>query len=170
MKRFIGTKIVNAKPMSRLKYNQLRGWNVPADENPADEGYLVEYQDGGRANVDGYAGYISWSPKDVFEGSYRETSGLSFGQALEAIKGGFPVARVGWNGKGMCVYLNRGAIDANAGVSEFVGGVPRALFETWGGGIVTRMPNFVIKSADGSNSTWVPSITDALAEDWQIVE
>lgn len=170
MRTFIGTKIVNAKPMNRLAYNILRGWGGPADENPADEGYLVEYKDGGRANVEGYAGYVSWSPKDVFEASYREMSGQSFSLALEAIKRGLAVARVGWNGKGMCVYLNRGAIDGSAVVPEFVGGVSRSLFDHWSSGIVTRMPNFVIKSADGSNSTWVPSITDALAEDWQIVE
>ena len=29
--------------MTRLEYNQFRGWELPADENGADEGYLVEY-------------------------------------------------------------------------------------------------------------------------------
>ena len=67
---YIGTKVVYATPMSRAVYNDFRGWTMPADEQD-DEGYLVEYADGGRANVDGYLGYISWSPKDVFERSYR---------------------------------------------------------------------------------------------------
>ena len=69
---YTGTKTVRAKPMNRLAYNQLRGWTVPDDENPADDGYLVEYTDGGKANVPGFAGYVSWSPKDVFERSYTE--------------------------------------------------------------------------------------------------
>ena len=38
MKAFIGTKVINAKPMTRLEYNQFRGWELPADENGADEG------------------------------------------------------------------------------------------------------------------------------------
>ena len=67
-----GTKRVHAKPMNRGDYNVYRGWEVPADENPSDEGYLVENVDGGRGNDSRHAGYISWSPKDVFERSYKE--------------------------------------------------------------------------------------------------
>lgn len=71
MQRYICHKEVNAKPMNRKDYNTLRGWVVPADENPNDEGYLVEYIDGGQANHPDYKGYISWSPKDVFERGYK---------------------------------------------------------------------------------------------------
>ena len=63
---------VLARPMNRLTYNILRGWVVPADENPADEGYLVESLNGGQANHSEFAGYISWSPKAVFDRSYTE--------------------------------------------------------------------------------------------------
>ena len=70
-KRYVGTKQVNAQPMTRQEYSDLRGWVVPADENPDDEGYLVEYTDGQRPNVKGFEGYVSWSPKDVFERAYR---------------------------------------------------------------------------------------------------
>lgn len=72
MKQYIGTKQINAKPMNRLEYNQFRGWELPADENGEDEGYLVEYVGPGqKANTAEYAGYVSWSPKDVFEESYK---------------------------------------------------------------------------------------------------
>lgn len=84
MKLFIGTKVVNAKPMSRLEYNILRGWQLPADEEGADGGYLVEYTEGGASNHKDFAGYISWSPKAVFEGSYYAVQNLTFGFALEA--------------------------------------------------------------------------------------
>ncbi|MFP3556437.1 Gp49 family protein [Paraburkholderia sp. SIMBA_049] len=67
---YVGTKVVRAVPMNRLTYSELRGWTVPADENPDDAGYLVEYVDGGKPNVEGFTGYISWSPKDVFECAY----------------------------------------------------------------------------------------------------
>ena len=71
-KTYEGTKRVHARPMNRVDYNAYRGWEVPADENPTDDGYLVEYLDGGKPNHPDHAGYISWSPKDVFERSYKE--------------------------------------------------------------------------------------------------
>lgn len=88
MRKYIGTKVVNAKPMTRQEYNDLRDWTVPADENPSDEGYLVEYIDGGQANHPDYAGYISWSPKEVFERAYRPTTNMTFGDALVMLKEG----------------------------------------------------------------------------------
>lgn len=70
MQLYTGTKQVKALPMNRADYNTLRGWQLPADEDGTDEGYLVEYIDGGKANVEGFAGYVSWSPRDVFERAY----------------------------------------------------------------------------------------------------
>lgn len=72
MNTYIGNKIIRAKRMTRGAYNALRGWMVPADESPADSGYLVEYLDGGKPNVDGFDGYVSWSPKAQFEAAYTE--------------------------------------------------------------------------------------------------
>jgi hypothetical protein len=71
MKTYIGTKMINATPMNRQEYNDFRGWKLPEDENGADEGFLVEYVDGGKANTPQYAGYVSWSPKDVFERAHK---------------------------------------------------------------------------------------------------
>lgn len=72
MKQYVCHKVVNATPMSRLAYNNLRGWELPSNENGDDAGYLVEYTDGGASNHPAYAGYISWSPAAVFERGYRE--------------------------------------------------------------------------------------------------
>ena len=69
-KTYIGTKVIHATPMNRQEYNYFRGWNLPANEAGADEGYLVEYSDGGQGNVPGVTGYVSWSPKAVFEKAY----------------------------------------------------------------------------------------------------
>nr|DAU51108.1 MAG TPA: Dec protein, OB-Fold, Decoration, VIRAL PROTEIN [Caudoviricetes sp.] len=60
MQKYIGVKRIKARPMTRGDYNTYRGWQIPADEDPADEGYLVKYRDG----------YESWSPKEVFEEAY----------------------------------------------------------------------------------------------------
>ena len=70
MKQYIGTKEVQATPMSRGDYNALRGWQVPENENPADDGYLVVYPNG-EPNVKEFNGYVSWSPKKQFEEAYQ---------------------------------------------------------------------------------------------------
>lgn len=72
MKTYIGTKTILAKPMRREEYNIFRGWTLPPDEDGSDEGYLVEYTDGGKPNVKGHVGYVSWSPKEQFEKAYHE--------------------------------------------------------------------------------------------------
>ena len=73
MVAFIGTKSVLATTMSRGEYNEYRGWTIPENEDPAEQGYLVEYVDGGKPNDERHKGYISWSPRDVFEKSYHQS-------------------------------------------------------------------------------------------------
>ncbi len=68
---YVGTKVVHAVAMTRQEYNDHRGWPLPKDENGSDNGYLVEYVDGGKPNHPGHAGYISWSPVEVFEKAYN---------------------------------------------------------------------------------------------------
>lgn len=162
MKQYIGVKVINAKPMTRAEYNTFRGWELPADENGADEGYLVEYVDGGRGNTDLYAGYVSWSPKDVFERAYKPTDSMTFGLTLEALKKGFKVARAGWNGKGMFVYFVPAAsypVQTGAAKSHF-----------GEGSLVPYNAYMAIKNVDNTISTWVPSVNDCFANDWSIVQ
>lgn len=165
---YIGTKIINAVPMNRLDYNILRGWTLPADENGSDEGYLVEYLDGGKANVPGYAGYVSWSPKDVFERAYRPTTAMSFGDALVALEAGKKVARAGWNGKGMWVVLVPGqksvALRPGTPYEKALGDVPP----------IEILPHIDMwtTNAEGRRAMlpgWLASQTDMLAKDWVIV-
>lgn len=70
MKHYLCHKEVKAKPMSRGEYLNMRGWQVPHNENPRDEGYLVMYVESPKNHED-YDNYISWSPKDVFEKGYN---------------------------------------------------------------------------------------------------
>lgn len=162
MKRYIGTKLINAKPMIRQAYNDFRGWTLPADENGADEGYLVEYVDGGKGNTDHYAGYVSWSPADVFDRAYRPCEGMTFGQAIEAMKAGQKVTRAGWNGKGMFAYYvpaNSYPVQTGAAKSHFGEGA-----------MVPYNAYMAIKNVNETVSTWVPSVNDVLSDDWSIVE
>lgn len=67
MSMYIGTTIVTATPMTRGDYNIHRGWTIPQDENPLDEGYLIERQDG----------HISWLPEDTFNKTFRELQAVT---------------------------------------------------------------------------------------------
>ena len=60
---YIGTKVVQAEPMTDLAFQQTyKGKGLVSSERAEDApGYLVVYEDG----------YKSWSPRDVFERSYR---------------------------------------------------------------------------------------------------
>lgn len=153
---YIGTKIVHLKPMSRQEYNDYRGWDLPADEDGSDEGYLVEYTDGGKPNDPRHAGYISWSPKEQADAAYRHTDGLAFGLAVEALRKGLRVARAGWNGKGMWLRL-----------------VPEGEWETTVGpdhiDECRALPWIGMKTADGHFVPWLASQTDILAEDWAVL-
>lgn len=165
---YIGVKVINAKPMTRQEYNDLRGWQLPADENGADEGFLVEYQDGGKANHPDFAGYISWSPADVFEKSYRTISGLTFGMAIEALKLGYRVARAGWNGKGAWLACSPGAQALLA--DKFWAG-PNREYAMANGGSADVLPCITMKTATGEILMgWLASQSDMLAEDYYIVE
>jgi hypothetical protein len=74
MSKYTGIKTIRAVSMTRGAYNKLRGWEVPSNEDPNDEGYLVEYTDGGTPNTTEFEGYISWSPRGVFERAYHQTA------------------------------------------------------------------------------------------------
>lgn len=142
---YIGTKQITAWPQDQ----------VDGDGN-VKPGYAVKYEDG----------YTSWSPKTTFEAAYRVIEGaeqaLTFGDALQMLKAGKKVARTGWNGKGMFVYLVQG--------STFAVNRPPLLGIYAEGTTINYNAHIDIKGADGSVSTWVPSIGDCLATDWQVVE
>jgi hypothetical protein len=166
MKTYIGTKIIQAKPMSRADYNEYRNWVLPENEEGDDEGFLVEYLDGGKANDSRHVGYISWSPKAQFEAAYRETAGLTFGLAIEALKLGKKVTRAGWNGKGMWLVLVPGTKVVN-----FTEGSPYMKAGLTSGEILPHIDMYTT-NAEGRRAMlpgWLASQTDMLSEDWTIV-
>lgn len=154
METYIGAKMVFAMPMTRLDYNAYRGWALPANENGADDGYLVEYVAGGAPNHPDHLGYISWSPKTQFDNAYRVVDGMTFGLAIELLKQGALVGRTGWNGKGMWLQL----------CTEWNGNVHA------GGQNYKMLPFIAMRTAQGDMVPWLASQTDMLAEDWTIVE
>jgi len=84
MEKFIGTKIIEAEPMSEFSFAANRGESTPNRED--QPGFMVKYPDG----------YISWSPEKAFIEAYRRTDNMSFGLALEAMKKGESVHLPSW--------------------------------------------------------------------------
>jgi uncharacterized protein YodC (DUF2158 family) len=80
----------------------------------------------------------------------QKTKAMTFGAALEALKGGLKVARVGWNGKGLSVCIIRAGNALNHG---------ECMKDCFG-------------LSDGNGNIqpgWVPSTGDCMAEDWAVV-
>ena len=150
MKKYIGTKIIEAVPAIRKGgkvYEE--GWPIPKSMDPTEEGYKVRYPDG----------YESWSPKGVFEEAYRPTDCMSFGLAIEAMKKGKKVARRGWNGKNQHIelatrisYMTAEGVFVNV-EHEAIGNKAIAFCGT-----------------SGVQMGWLASQADMLADDWEVVE
>jgi len=152
MQQYIGTKILNAKTMTRGDYNKLRGWTLPADENGEDEGYLT----------DNGAGHLQWQPKAVFEDAFDPCDAMDFGMAVAALKLGKRVSRAGWNGKGMWLIL----------VAYSCSDTPEdhPHYHHHSVASVEGLPWIGMKTTDNKFVPWLASQTDMLAEDWMIAE
>ena len=151
MKQYIGTKMVQAEPVLKVQ-GQMYGIGeiVLRHDEDAECGYKVVYPDG----------YVSWSPKEVFEEAYRETDDMNFGLAIEAMKLGMKVARRGWNGKGMFLYhVPAAAYPPSTDVA----------YEAFGGKNVPYGAYIAMKTAQGNVVPWLASQTDMLADDWYMV-
>lgn len=86
---------------------------------------------------------------------------MNFGNAVEALKAGGKVARSGWNGKGMFLFLVSG--------STFKVNRPPLLGIYPEGTEINYLPHIDMKTADDKVVPWLASQSDVLAEDWVIV-
>lgn len=95
---------------------------------------------------------------------------MKFGEAIEQARNGRKIAREGWNGKNMYVYMTQGRIIP---AEEWVVRVPaHALteMEKIRGGVFIS-PHLDMMSAQGVRIIgWLASQTDMLADDWYVVE
>lgn len=147
MKTYIGVKIIQAEPRPR-----------GSDLSP---GYEVHYPDG----------YSSWSPKKTFEQAYREVESgcMTFGLALEALKLGKKVARIGWNGK--CMWLSLSGPYTWVEFDRLWSKNNRDWAEQQPTRGANVLPSITMKTADDKILMgWLASQTDMLAEDWVIVQ
>lgn len=87
---------------------------------------------------------------------------MDFSQALTQIKAGEIVARSGWNGKGMFVFLVAGSV-FNVNRKPLLGIFPE-------GTEINYHAHVDMRTADGQIVPWLVSQTDLLATDWVVVE
>lgn len=94
---------------------------------------------------------------------------MNFGEALEALKNGKRIAREGWNGKGMFLFL----LPASNGIPTAAIHDPalRAVVESEvGADTFDALGSIRMFTADKKVLTgWLASQTDMLSEDWEIL-
>lgn len=149
MKKYIGTKIIEAEPAYRCEGKVYPKSGPYPRSMKLEDGYKVRYSDG----------YESWSPKEVFEAAYRPTDCMNFGLAIEAMKAGKKVRRRGWNGKNQHIELASAISYKNPD-----GTVVNAEHEAIGNKAVAFC------GTSGVQMGWLASQADMLADDWEIVE
>lgn len=86
---------------------------------------------------------------------------MTFGDAVESLKEGEKVARRGWNGKGMFLFL--------VPASTFQVNRPPLMGIYPEGTTVNYQSHIDMKTADDTVVPWLASQSDVLAEDWVIV-
>ncbi len=89
---------------------------------------------------------------------------ITFGDAIALMKKGAKIARVGWNGAGMFVYY----VASNSyPVSGNPNSAVKGLFEN---DMVPYRAYMALKTAQNDIAMWSPSGSDALAEDWIVLD
>lgn len=86
---------------------------------------------------------------------------FSFSEALIHIKAGKKVARQGWDGKGMFIFLVPGSV-FQVSRAPLLGICPE-------GTTINYHAHIDMKTANDQIVPWLASQTDVLAEDWVII-
>jgi hypothetical protein len=229
MKKFIGTKVIMAEPMTMIEAQKVLGREIkPATVE--EDGYLVEYKDG----------YKSWSPKSVFEEAYKpfETfldrmkvdlegeldkfdkgdtfihsekfnelslvarvllyaqnktqkmycdllenridtadnnnpllKKFDFGTAIKFLEAGGAIRRSGWNGKGLFVvkqvpsHITGDIIPKMQSLPQ----IAKDILMERENPHIDYTNQMLIINPDGRADSWVPSVSDVFAKDWEVV-
>ena len=97
---------------------------------------------------------------------------MSFGIAIEALKFGFAIRRKGWNGKGLFV-IKQVPAHIESDVIPKMQSLPQSAKDLIlaGKGFIDYTSQCLIYNENtGRADSWVPSISDVFAEDWEIVK
>lgn len=103
---------------------------------------------------------------------------ITFGEALEALKEGKMITRSGWNGKGLFVFMQVPSEITKEIVPKMTS-LPQAVkdefqrrFDSESEQISSIYYNNQLALVNPSNliTGWAPSVSDALATDWKVLE
>ena len=88
---------------------------------------------------------------------------MTFSEALDKLKAGKKIARDGWNGKGMYLFLISGEANSES-ISNYYGN----------GEKVNTLPSIGMSTIDSTGriaflNGWLASQTDLLSNDWVVV-
>lgn len=118
---------------------------------------------------------------DIFEKTYEaahKDKDLSFGDAVRELKNGNMVARKGWNGKGMFVFMQ---VPATIGkqIVPNMQSLPQSVKDKFDQTFNSASDQIdaiyysnqlaIVKPSNIING-WAPSVSDALADDWYVVK
>lgn len=91
---------------------------------------------------------------------------MTFGKALKELQDGNKIARTGWNGKGMYLWL----LPAATVTAEWCKEPHLKKLAEENGGKIECLPSIRMKTADNKILTgWLASQTDMMATDWEVV-
>lgn len=96
---------------------------------------------------------------------------MNFGMAIMALKAGYPIRRSGWNGKGLMVFKQVPA-HIESDVIPKMQSLPQSAKDLIlkGKGFIDYTSQCLIYNENtGRADSWVPSISDVFADDWEIV-
>ena len=167
MKKYIETKQVEAEPMTMGEADDIGILRSPDyyDLDVNRPGYHVKHKDGREI----------WLRAETFEEKYRqlydESKNMTFGDAIEVLKQGGAIRRTGWNGKGLFV-IKQVPAHIESDVIPKMQSLPQSaknLILNGKGFIDYTSQCLIYNEKTGRADSWVPSISDVFAEDWEIV-
>lgn len=135
-----------------------------------------------------YPAFLLWLQRDIMgrygaileqriaiakgETSITTLPRMSFGIAIEALKFGLAIRRKGWNGKGLIVFKQVPAHITEEIIPKMQS-LPQSAKDLIlkGKGFIDYTSQCLIYNENtGRADSWVPSISDVFAEDWEIVQ
>lgn len=98
-------------------------------------------------------------------------SNLSFGDAIAALKQGLRVSRVGWNGKGMFIFMQVPS-EIQTEVIPKMQSLPNSVKNEFlrRGGNIKYKNQLAMVYPDNTIFGWIASPSDVLEEDWCILD
>ena len=100
----------------------------------------------------------------------NEDQGLTFGNAMLALKAGKAISRKGWNGKGLFVFMQVPStigIDIIPKMQSLPESVKKILIDR--NAPIAYNNQMAIVYIHNNISGWAPSGSDSIAEDWNVI-